>query len=211
MSSKLKQKLKSMKLSELIDILRKKTNQPINQTMISKALGVTRQSINNRLRNNSEVTISELNKIEDFFNISLNSTPDTVCVDYYPEVFASCGSGTITFSEEKELLHLHKTILPEYNNSKKYSMIHAKGDSMSPYINDGDKLVVEHTDNEGIIDNKVYVFCYKSEIFVKRLSKNIDEIIIKSENPNYSSRIVKGEDMNDITIIGRIVSVLRTI
>ena len=200
-----------MKLSELIDIVNKRASQTVNQAMISRALGVTRQSVNNRLRNDSEVTITELKKIEEFFNISLNSTPDTVSVEYYPEVFASCGSGTVTFSDEKILLELHKSIFPEYYNSKKYSMIHARGDSMSPYINDGDKLIVEHLDNEPIIDNKVYVFCYKSEIFVKRLSKNLDEIIIKSENPDYTTRVIKGEDMNDIIVIGRIISVLRNI
>ena len=200
-----------MKLSELIDIVNKRTSQTVNQAMISRALGVTRQSVNNRLRNDSEVTITELKKVEEFFNVSLNSAPDTVSVEYYPEVFASCGSGTVTFSDEKILLELHKSIFPEYCNSKKYSMIHARGDSMSPYINDGDKLIVEHLDNEPIIDNKVYVFCYKSEIFVKRLSKNLDEIIIKSENPDYTTRVIKGEDMNDIIVIGRIISVLRNI
>ena len=80
---------------------------------------------------------------------------------------------------------------------------------MFPTINDGDKLLIEHWDNNQITDNKVYVFCYKSEIFVKRLSKNLDEIIIKSDNPNYSTRTVKGDDMNDITLIGQIVGIVR--
>lgn len=200
-----------MKLNELIDIASKKSKTAVNQAMISRALGVTRQSINNRLRNDSEVTMTEVEKIEQFFNININSDNNMISVEYYPEVFASCGGGTVTFSDEKVLIELHKTVFPEYYNSKKYSMIHAKGDSMSPYINDGDKLIVEHIENEPIIDNKVYVFCYKSEIFVKRLSKNIDELIIKSENPNYAMRIIKGEEMNDIKIIGRIISVLRSI
>ena len=200
-----------MKLNELIDIVRKKTSQTVNQAMISRALGVTRQSVNNRLKNNSEITLSELEKVENFFNVKLGSNADTIEVEYYPEVFASCGGGTVTFSDEKILLELHKSIFPEYYDSKKYSMIRARGDSMSPYINDGDRLIVEHTDSEPIIDNKVYVFCYKSEIFVKRLLKNLDEIIIKSENPNYTTRVIRNEEMNDITIIGRIVSVLRSI
>lgn len=203
-----------MKVAEILDLLKTKTNNTVNQSMLADALGVTRQTISNRIRSNSEVTISELEKIEQFFEINLfnnDINSDVVTIEYYPDVFASCGNGAVTFSEEKELIKIHKSLFPEYYNSHKYSMIHARGDSMSPYINDGDKLIVEHWDNGGIIDNKVYVFCYKSEIFVKRLSKNLDEIIIKSENPNYSTRRIEGNNMNDITIIGRIVGVLRSI
>lgn len=204
-----------MKITELLDLVQNKISEGVNQSMIAKALGVTRQTISNRIRNNSEITISELEKIQDFFKVKLISdTPVSdgmVQVDYYPEVFASCGNGTVTFSDEKELVEFHKSMLPDYSKSKKYSMICARGDSMSPYINSGDKLIIEHWENNQIIDNKVYVFSYKSEIFVKRLSKNLDEIIIKSDNPNYNIRVIKGEDMNDINIIGRVVSVLRSI
>lgn len=204
-----------MKITELLDLVQNKMSESVNQSMLAKALGVTRQTISNRIRNNSEVTISELEKIQDFFGIKLISdapvSDGMVQVDYYPEVFASCGNGTVTFSEEKELVEFHKSMLPDYYKSKKYSMICARGDSMSPYINSGDKLIIEHWENNQIIDNKVYVFSYKSEIFVKRLSKNLDEIIIKSDNPNYNIRVIKGEDMNDINIIGRVVSVLRSI
>ncbi len=204
-----------MKVTELLDLIQKKTSESINQSMLAKALGVTRQTICNRIRNNSEITISELEKIEEFFGVRLfveSSSSDMIKVDYYPEVFASCGPGTFTLSDEKELIELHKSLLPaNCNNSKKYSIIHAKGDSMSPYINNGDKLIIEHISSNNIIDNKVYVFGYKSEIFVKRLSKNIDEIIVKSENPNYSIKVIKGEDMNEIYIIGQVVGVLRSI
>ena len=204
-----------MKITELLDLVQNKISENVNQSMIAKALGVTRQTISNRIRNNSEITISELEKIQDFFKVKLISdapvSDGMVQVDYYPEVFASCGNGTVTFSDEKELVEFHKSMLPDYYKSKKYSMICARGDSMSPYINSGDKLIIEHWENNQIIDNKVYVFSYKSEIFVKRLSKNLDEIIIKSYNQNYNIRVIKGEDMNDINIIGRVVSVLRSI
>jgi phage repressor protein C with HTH and peptisase S24 domain len=200
-----------MKIAELLDLIRKKTLENVNQSIISKALGVTRQSVNNRIRNNSEITISELQKIEEFFGISLLTNRDTVSIDYYPEVFASCGNGLITFSEEKERLEFHKSFFNNYSPSKKYSMIHAKGDSMSPYINNGDKLIIEHQDNNTIVDNKVYVFCYGTEIFTKRLSKNLDEILIKSENENYGLKTIRGEDMNEIRIIGQVVGIVRTI
>lgn len=201
-----------MKIAELLDLAQNKLNENVSQSMLAKALGVTRQTINNRIRNNSEITISELQKIQEFLGIKiLSNDEDIVLVDYYPDVFASCGNGTLLFSEEKNSIELNKNLFKNIYPSRKYSMICAKGDSMFPYINDGDKLLVEHWNNNQIRDNKVYVFCYKSEIYVKRLLKNLDEIVIKSDNPEYSTRVVKNEDMQELNIIGQIVGVVRNI
>ena len=56
-------------------------------------------------------------------------------------------------------------------------MINATGNSMSPTIENGDKLIVEHWNSNQIQDNRIYVFCYNNEFFVK--SK--DSFFIKIE------------------------------
>ncbi len=204
-----------MKVKELLDLISQKTENAVNQSLLAKGLGVTRQTINNRIRNNSEITISELQKMEKFLGIKLyeacKNNNEMKEVYYYPEVFASCGNGIITFSEEKEVVSLPRMFFKKTSVSNNYSMIHARGDSMSPCINDGDILLIEHSENTQINDNKIYVFCYKSEIFVKRLSKNLDEIMIKSDNPNYNLRIIRNDDMNDIKILGQVVGIIRNI
>lgn len=206
---------KPMKIRELLNLISQKTENPVNQSILAKSLGITRQNISNRVRNNSEITLSEIQKIEEFFGIKLfEACPqniDMIDVDYYPEVFASCGHGTITFSEEKHLISIPKSLLFSYSPTKKYSMIHAYGDSMTPFINNDDKLIIEHLENNQIIDNKIYVFCYKSEIFVKRLSKNLDEIIIKSDNPNYGQKTIQNEEINEINIIGQVIGIMRSL
>ncbi|MCR5265874.1 MAG: helix-turn-helix domain-containing protein [Cyanobacteria bacterium RUI128] len=201
-----------MNILELLNLAQNKSGVNVSQSMLAKALGVTRQTINNRIRNNSEITISELMKFQDYLEIKIfNNESDVVLADYYPDVFASCGNGVLFFSEEKETIELNRKFFKNIYPSRKYSVICAKGDSMYPYINDGDRLLVEHWGNDRIKDNKVYVFCYRSEVFVKRLSKNLDEIVIKSDNPDYGTRVVSGEDINDLDIIGQIVGVVRNI
>ena len=204
-----------MRLNEVFEIIIKKTGMPISQSAIAKGLSVTRQTINNRIRSNSEVTVSEIRKLEEYFSISIlqreTVQEEFVAVDYYPEVFVSCGNGTVSFSDEKILVRLPKSLFFNYSPNKEYSVIHAKGDSMLPFITNDDKLIVEHWDNSQIEDNKIYVFCYRSEFYVKRLSKNVDEIIIKSDNPDYSVRTVTGEDMNELCIIGRVVGIMRNL
>lgn len=200
----------TMKIGELISIISKQTGESINQSLLAESLGITRQTISNRIKNESEVTVSELKRIEDFFNIDIfKSNLDVAYIDYYNDVFASCGSGSIVFSNEKIKLPIPVSMIKGYSKNKLYSMINASGNSMSPTIDSGDKLIVEHWSGNQIQDNKIYVFCYNSEFFVKRLSKNLDEIIIKSDNPEYRIRTVSGKSMSELILIGKIVATIK--
>lgn len=199
-----------MKLEELIALISNQTGITINQSMLAESLGITRQTVSNRIKNESEVTVSELKRIEDFFRISLFNTNENVAyIDYYNDVFASCGSGSIVFSSEKTKLPIPISMIKGYSKNKLYSMINATGNSMSPTIDNGDRLIVEHWNGNQIQDNKIYVFCFNNEFFVKRLSKNLDEIIIKSDNPEYRIRTISGKAIEDIVLIGKIVATLK--
>ena len=204
-----------MKINELISLISARTGSQINQSMLADSLGITRQTISNRIKNESEVTVSELQKVEDFFNIklldSVNPIYEVAYIDYYTDVFASCGNGSIVFSSEKTKLPVSTTMIKGYSKSKLYSMINATGNSMSPTIEHGDKLIVEHWNGDQIQDNKIYVFCYNNEFFVKRLSKNIDEIIIKSDNPEYRVRTISSKSFQDLILIGKIVATVKSL
>lgn len=204
-----------MKLNELISLISSRTGSPINQSMLAESLGITRQTISNRIKNESEVTVSELQRAEDFFKIklfdSLETNLDVAYIDYYTDVFASCGEGSIIFSSEKTKLPVSTSMINGYSKRKLYSMINATGNSMSPTIENGDKLIVEHWNGDQIQDNKIYVFCYNGEFFVKRLSKNIDEIIIKSDNPEYRVRTIPSKSISDLILIGKIVGAIKSL
>ena len=202
-----------MKLDELLSILSKRVGIAVNQSMLADALGITRQTISNRIKYESEVTVSELKKVEEFFNISMfGEMPDDITyIDYYTDVFASCGDGSIVFSSEKTKLPISTSMINGYSKNKLYSMINATGNSMAPTIDNGDKLIVEHWSGNQIQDNKIYVFCYNGEFFVKRLSKNLDEIIIKSDNPEYRVRTIGGKSIMDLILIGKIVATIKQV
>ena len=203
-----------MKLDELISIISIRADISVNQSMLAESLGITRQTVSNRIKNESEVTVSELKRVEEFFNISLfgtDSTCDLCFIDYYEDVFASCGNGNIIFSSDKSKLPIATNMINGYSKNKLYSMINATGNSMSPTIDNGDKLIVEHWSGNQIQDNKIYVFCYNNEFFVKRLSKNLDDIIIKSDNPEYKVKTISGKTINDLILIGKIVATIKQV
>lgn len=205
-----------MKLIELINIISKKTGLKINQSQLAESLGITRQTVCNRIKNSSQVTVNEIKKVENFFGITLfseNESPEDAIthVDYYTDVFASCGSGSIVFSEEKIKLPLSNLLINGYSKRKLYSMINASGNSMYPTIESGDRLIIEHWTDNQIQDNKIYVFCFNNEFFVKRLCKNLDEIIIKSDNPEYKIKTISGKTANELKIIGKIVGIIKSL
>ena len=200
-----------MKLDELIQLISNIAGITVNQSMPADSLGITRQTISNRIKTQSEVTVSEIRRVEEFFKISIFSsvTDDIAYIDYYTDVFASCGNGSIVFSSEKTKLPIPISMISGYSRNKLYSMINASGNSMSPTIDNGDKLIVEHWNGNQIQDNKIYVFCFNNEFFVKRLSKNLDEIIIKSDNPEYRIRTINGKSAAELILIGKIVATVK--
>ena len=204
-----------MKLDEILTLISQKTGNYINQTALADSLGITRQTVSNRIKNESQLTVAELKRIEDYFNIVILNEDDTInkiaYIDYYNDVFASCGSGSIVFSDEKVKIPVSSMLINGFSKSKTYSMINATGNSMSPTIENGDKLIVEHWNNGQIQDNRVYVFCFNNEFFVKRLSKNLDEIIIKSDNPEYRIRTIKGSTTEELILVGKIVGVIKSL
>jgi len=205
-----------MLLKNVISLITQKTGNYVNQTMLADALGITRQTISIRIKNESQITVDELKRIEKHFNIDLygdttSVQDDYIYISYYPDVFASCGSGNIVFSDEKIKLPIPKLLINGFSKSKEYSIINALGNSMSPTIDNGDKLIIEHWEDSQIQDDKVYVFCYNNEFFVKRLSKNLDEIIIKSDNKEYRTRTVCDDALNNLVVIGKIVGVLKSL
>ena len=91
---------------------------------MAEALGITRQTVSNRIKNDSQVTVSELKKIEECFNIViLNEDEQNECelvnIDYYTDVFASCGNGSIVFSEDKIKLPMATALIEGFSRQKK--------------------------------------------------------------------------------------------
>lgn len=197
------------------------TNAKITQTDIADALEVGRSNISQRIKNKSELSFDELKKIENKFNISLseqkiNKGFDDVDGFYFPDVLGSCGNGVFEMSQECYPIKIPRNdFFKEISPFKKYSVINAYGESMNPIIKDGDKLIIEHLENnEPIQDGKIYVFCYNDQISVKRLIYNVDEIIVKSDNPDkeiYKTKFIKQEEINKLYIIGQIVGLTRNL
>jgi phage repressor protein C with HTH and peptisase S24 domain len=218
-----------MKHSEILEIITKKTGKTPTQQQLADILETTKNTIGSRAFRDKEYSIKEIVKISEATGVNLlheNSVNSKVftrearehlisdcrenefIADYYPEVFGSCGTGTFVPAEHKEPMNVPIQCVNAYNANKKYSVIHAYGDSMQPYIHDKDLLVFEDYNGEQICDNRIYVFRYEDKIFIKRLVLNINQLIIKSDNAEYKPITVDLKDA-DIQIIGKFAGLMR--
>lgn len=199
------------------------------QEELRKIIGISQSAMSNRANRNSKFKSNEIELLNKHYNIDLleikreynknhkkdelklQLKPSSITIDYYPDVFGSCGTGNFVFSETTDLIDVPTKSIAHYSKFKKYSVINASGDSMIPFIHHADKLIVEHWNGEQIIDNSIYVFRYIDNIYIKRLVQNIDQIIIKSDNKEYQPRYITLENCDNLQIIGKIVGLMREI
>jgi len=203
-----------MLITALRDTLHNLTGVRYSQAALGNLLGgLSQAAINNRITNNIECSIDELIKIEKFLALSPGSltgivaNDDCLELDYYPDIYASCGNGCMVFDESKDKITVAKSTIPYYSNNEKYFVVTCKGSSMSPILEDDDKAIIQQWQGEQIIDDRIYLFSYNSELFIKRLVKNLDQIVVISENKTFENRIVTKKD--EFRIIGQIVGMFR--
>lgn len=198
-----------MKYSVLFDSLQNLIKYKPSVSDIAKIIDVPSRTLYTRNQRDSSFTDEEISKIEEYFGVRLRSDllSNTLQLDYYPNVFGSCGNGSIVFDESSEKISVTKDQISNYMQSGKYSVISARGSSMSPVIMDEDLLIIQHGLNENIIDNTIYLFKYNDELFIKRLVKNIDQIICISENPRFEDRVIIPK--NNFEIVGKVVGLIR--
>ena len=124
-----------MKYNDVIDRLQNLTLSKINTTDIATILNVPVRTLYTRSYRNSEFSQGELKKIENFYNVNINSdnintTAENTTIDYYPNILVSCGNGVFTMNETKEKITIPKALIKNYSDSQKYIVVTAFSDSM---------------------------------------------------------------------------------
>lgn len=197
-----------MRYSVLLSTLQNLINRKVTQNELRNILNMGTGTIGNRATRDSNFTESEIEKIEAFYGVDLKSTSD-IELDYYPDVYASCGDGLEVLSEANEKIKISKQSISNYSTHNTYSVVNCKGNSMYPLLNDGDKAIIKHWNGEQILDDRIYLFKYDNQVFIKQLYNNIDQLIIKSNNPEYPNRILEDEKLKKVIILGQVVGLIR--
>lgn len=139
---------------------------------------------------------------------SYQKTKNRASITYYPHIRASAGHGIVNDNEDGIAIDtnlLNAIKLPQ----KKLDMIQVQGDSMHPYVENGDFALIE----KGIEakNGDIVIANYLGDLYVKQLQKNPQNrsISLISSNKDYPSFEIKDEDIDTLNIIGILRGVIR--
>ena len=94
--------------------------------------------------------------------------------------------------------------LEQFGGAQQLFVIKVEGDSMEPTLMESDTVLINKNVNEIGTGGGIFAINWHDMSMVKRLQMKpqTDEIIIKSDNPNYDSMVVKP---NEIQIEGKVI------
>lgn len=191
-----------MKYSKLISVLKEKLGAAPKQIELCKILSLKPAAFSARAQRDSEFSEVEVEKIANFYSIDIN-TLDYINVDYYPDEFLSCDDGKLKYSENHITYKVPSEFFRNIDKKTNYLMFHTKENSMSPLIDLGDFVILENDKNKKINNGSLYVFTYKNRIYLKRLSVNINQVVVQSQNKDFLTQYIDSE--NSIDLIGEVI------
>lgn len=187
-----------MQADKLFSALQKLTNKEVTQADICKILNCSSQKMSARVSRNSTFKDSEIAAIETALGISLTQQNVDNALLISP-IEASCGNG----------LTVDTSLINNYDSGAKYSFAVAKGNSMQPTISDNDICVIQNFN--GDFADGIYLFSIDNEMFIKRLSNNINQLVCLSDNPDFDKIILKGDELDKVNIVGRVVTIIKKV
>lgn len=201
-----------MRYSELISTLQKLINRKPSQKELGNIIGKAQTAISGRAERDSEFSDDEIKLIEQAYNVLIQTdSNDKIKIDYYPDVLVSCGNGIYSLGETKEQMTVPKKLIKGYSDSYKYVIVTAFSDSMQPEIKEKDMLIVRVAEMENIIDNHIYIFCHEGRFYCKYLSYNLGQVIVRSLNPEYPTRYIEKENLENFELIGEVCGIFRNV
>lgn len=153
-----------------------------------------------------ETPAAPASTVTDTIGNSININ-DFVFIPYY-DVAASAGHGAWTEDEpQKSTLAFRRSWLAAFvtRHFEQLSVVSVRGDSMSGVLENGDTILINHTQTEP--QDGLFALRIGNDVFVKRIQRIPNKLIIKSANPDYEPFEIDLSEENDesIAIIGKVV------
>jgi phage repressor protein C with HTH and peptisase S24 domain len=223
-----------MSINERLKILIKVLKLSLKE--FSEKTEVPYQSLQNYLRGERTPTIENLIKLSSHLNINLNwlltgegemfidekksGIPETGLIDvkyntvklnYYPNISVSAGYGIQNEDESFSIFEVPRQFLIAIGIKvfKNLDLISVVGDSMEPFISNGEIIIVERTQEAR--NGDIVIANINGEVYVKKLQKDPFKRYIKliSTNPAYLDIELKDEELDCLRIIGVVRAKIR--
>jgi repressor LexA len=201
-----------MLLSDRLKNERNKQN--ISQMELSKAIGVSQQTIGSWETNRTKPDTEMIKKIANYFKVSIDYLLGNSELMYSNEVqlpsenkkipiigTVRCGPNGLAYEYVDGYIYVDSSLTGDIR------AFHCKGDSMTGLgIFDGDIAVVRiQADVES--GELAVVVINGDEGTLKRVRKHDDVLILEAANSVYPPRVFTGKELNTVKIVGKVIEV----
>lgn len=176
---------------------------------LAESLGYAKSSANNWYSGGfskiARMKIEELLREHSEKTIQNQPNDETAMVSYYPDINAAGGYGAVNGHSDIHPIPISKNFLNTMfglTSYKDLEIIRVIGDSMEPYIPNGETILLQRTSQAR--NNQIVVALYDDDVYVKRFLKDPLGTWVKltSENPHYPEISIPKKDMHKLEIIG---------
>lgn len=211
-------------------------NKEITQQQVADHLGISRQAVSRWVKDKTDPTTKTLEELARFLNVQ----PGTF-FDKEEAVIRAClpeeedpDKLTVAIPEFRFKISAGERYVDDWQmNQQSRARWYCKdffdnrgirpedcvrcragGDSMEPFIFDGDHVLFHIEQNlnlQNLRDGEVYVLSINGGLKIKRLSTQKDALVVRSDNPNYETEIYAGSELDGIRIYGRVLEITRTL
>lgn len=150
-----------------------------------------------------ETTVEHLLELE---GSNLEAAPEANV--YLIPVFDSVSAGFGCYADSSAVAYRPAPIMNPAD-AENYLWINVRGDSMSPKIEDGDRILVRRQDT--VENGSVAVVMIEDDAVVKKVKYGRGWLELHSFNPYYPVRRFEGAELEAIRIVGLVKEVSRTL
>ena len=206
-----------MTIGQRIKALREQKG--ISQIELAKKIGVSKQNlykyengiISNIPSDKIEAAAAALETSPAYIMGWKNSTVSPLPLEnvYMRPLYDSVAAGFNVLAQNTVVDYI-PTQIPSPSEQEKYIWVNVVGDSMSPMIDDGSKVLIKL--QESVDSGQIaIVLIDDEEAVVKRVVYGEDWIELQSVNPYYPPRRFEGQDVQRIRVMGLVKEVSKSI
>lgn len=124
------------------------------------------------------------------------------------EIAASAGGGAVVHSEQivDYLAFRADWVRSSLGvNPDRLAVISVIGDSMEPYLTDGDLILIDLSCTR-IESDAIYIIQAGGALLVKRVQRRLDgAVVVRGDNEKYAPEIYLADQVDSLSVIGRLV------
>lgn len=196
------------------NLKRLRQEKDLTQQKLADLLGISRSAIGMYENGEREPDFETSELIADFFNVRLdelisNKKSEVIPLDienvYMRPIYDSAAAG-FNILAQNTILGYAPTYITAASEQEKYIWVNVVGDSMSPLIDDGSRILVKK--QESIDSGQIAVALIDGEeAVVKKVKYGDNWLELISINPYYPPRRFENGDMNRVQILGLVKEV----